>query len=317
MPRIGPVVWVSRVLAVAGLAVVGWVLLTAAPAVVHGHPAYAVMLALTVAGCLWALWLHRRHREPLHGWRRAGSVALALGSVGWLMAVAWLRPFAAQEPALAAMQSDAAVSVAESPTRIVMTPTAGASATGVFFQPGAKVEARAYAAVLRPLAEAGFPVVITKQPLGIGFLATGAFESSRESLPEVAAWIVAGHSLGGTVAAMEARDHAAGVESDRPVVGLLLHASYPADDISDVAGVGVLSVWGTNDGLATPADIEASKPNLPADARFRAVDGAVHAFFGDYGPQPGDGVPTTSHDEARTQISNASVEFAMQVDGQG
>jgi dienelactone hydrolase len=100
------------------------------------------------------------------------------------------------------------------------------------------------------------------------------------------------------------------------VVGLLLHASYPASDISGVRGVSVLSVSGTNDGLATPADIEASKANLPADARFTAIDGAVHSFFGDYGPQPGDGVPTISHDEARTQISNASVEFAAGVAGQ-
>jgi len=37
------------------------------------------------------------------------------------------------------------------------------------------------------------------------------------------------------------------------------------------------------------------------------VAGAVHAFFGDYGPQPGDGTPTISHDRARTEISQASV----------
>ena len=43
------------------------------------------------------------------------------------------------------------------------------------------------------------------------------------------------------------------------------------------------------------------------------IEGAVHAFFGDYGPQPGDGEPTISHDEARTQISNASVEFVTAV----
>jgi dienelactone hydrolase len=155
-------------------------------------------------------------------------------------------------------------------------------------------------------------VLITKQPLGIGFLATGAFEGARDSQPDVAGWIVAGHSLGGTVASMDAEAHAAGVESDRPVVGLLLHASYPASDLSEMAGVAVLSVSGTNDGLATPADIEASRADLPADAGFEAIEGAVHSFFGDYGPQPGDGEPTISHDEARTRISNASVGFAAQ-----
>jgi hypothetical protein len=307
------VVWVARVLAVLGLVIVVWVLATAAPAVVHGHPAYAVMLLLTVAGCVAALWLHHRRRPSLHGWRRVGSVALAVGAVGWLAAVAWLKPFTAQQPALAAMQSDSAVTVVESPTRIVMTPTSVASTTGVFFQPGARVEARAYAAVLRPLAEAGYTVVIAKQPLGIAFLAMGAFEASQESTPGVTSWVVAGHSLGGTVASMEAADHNARVQSDWPVTGLLLHASYPASDISDMAVAQVQSIWGTNDGLATPADIEESKANLPADSRFTAIEGAVHAFFGDYGPQPGDGAPTITHDEARAQITAASLELVARV----
>lgn len=313
LPTIGTVMWASRILAVLGLVIVGWVLVTEAPAVVHGHPAYPAMLLLTVIGCCWALWLHRRRREPLSAWRRVGSVALMVGAVGWLAVVVYARPFSAEEPALAAMESDPAVAVAESATRIVLAPVGDSSPTGVFFQPGAKVEARAYAAVLRPLAEAGHPVVIAKQPLGIAFLATGAFESARDSQPEVTEWVVAGHSLGGTVAAIEAQDHSPGVESDRPVVGLLLHASYPAGDISDMVGVGVLSVWATNDGLATPADIEASRADLPSEARFVAIEGAVHSFFGDYGPQPGDGEPAISHDEARLQISEASAGFVTQV----
>ncbi len=71
----------------------------------------------------------------------------------------------------------------------------------------------------------------------------------------------------------------------------------------------MLSVSGSNDRLATPSDIEASKANLPAGSTFTVIQGAVHAYFGDYGPQPGDGVPTISHDDARQQISDASVEF--------
>jgi hypothetical protein len=307
--------WIVRVLAVLGLLLVGWALVTAWPAVVHGHPAYAVMLALTVLGCAWALWLHRRVRPMPRGWRRVGSIALVLGSVGWLAMVWYFRPFAAQEPALAAMQSDAAVTVTESATRIVMTPTGAVSPTAVLFQPGALVEARAYAAVLRPLAEAGHRVVIVKQPLGIAFLATGALDAARDDDPATTAWVVGGHSLGGTVAAMQAE--AADAEPTSPATGLLLYASYPASDLSQSLTSAVLSISGTNDGLATPADIEASKADLPASARFLAIDGAVHAFFGDYGSQPGDGEPTISHDEARTQIADASVAFVEELAGVG
>jgi hypothetical protein len=305
--------WVSRVVAIAGIGIVAWVLVTSLPAVIHGHPAYAVALVLTLVGCAWVLLRNREPREPTSGWRRVGSIALLVGALGWLVWVASSRPFAAVEPALAAMDSDGVVTVSESPTRIVMAPTGATSPVGVFFQPGAKVEARAYAAVLRPLAESGHRVVIAKQPFGIGFFATGAFESVRAATPEVTGWVVGGHSLGGTVAAFEARDHGPAVDPDRPVVGLLLHASYPAGDLSDMADVGVLSVSGTRDGLATPDDIEASRANLPAEAQFEAIDGAVHSFFGDYGPQPGDGEPTISHDEARTRISNATVGFVAGV----
>jgi pimeloyl-ACP methyl ester carboxylesterase len=232
---------------------------------------------------------------------------LTVGAVGWLALVWWLQPFTAQEPAQAAMQSDESATVTESATRIVLEPAGQGSTTSVFFQPGAKVEARAYAAVLRPLAEAGYRVVIVKQPLGIAFLSLGAFDSVRSDFPGAESWVLGGHSLGGTVAAMQAE--AADSDAQAPARGLLLYASYPAGDMRDSLSAAVLSISGTNDGLATPADIEASKPNLPEDTEFTPIEGAVHAYFGDYGPQPGDGQPTISHDDARAQISEASVGF--------
>ncbi len=303
--------WVSRVLAVIGLVIVGWALVTALPAVVHGHPAYAIVLALTVVGCIAALWLHRRRRPPVTGWRRVGSVALVVGAVGWLVVAWWSRPFSAQEPALTAMESDGTVTVSESLTRIVMTPTVPASDTAVFYQPGAKVEARAYAAVLRPLAEAGHQVVIVKQPMGIAFLSLGAFDRVRSEFYEFPGWVLGGHSLGGTVASIQAND--ASGDAPGSARGLLLHASYPASDISVTLQAGVSSVFGTQDGLATPQDIAESRENLPDSAQFVPIEGAVHAFFGDYGPQPGDGEPTISHDEARTLIGDASVAFVSGV----
>ena len=172
------------------------------------------------------------------------------------------------------------------------------------FQPGAKVDARAYAAILRPLAEAGYPVVIPKQPLGIAFFALGAFDGERAAHPAITQWVVGGHSLGGTVAAMTAEAHDADVTS--PVRGLLLYASYPATDMRSTLTAGVLSVSGTNDGLATPAKIDASKLTLPAASVFVPIQGAVHSYFGDYGEQPGDGTPTISHAQARQEISGVT-----------
>jgi len=297
--------------AAAAVLVVVWACATAWGAVVHGHPAYAVLLALTLAGAVVVGVRALRRRPARPGWRRALRVVLLVVGAAWVVLLAWLRPFAAVEPALAAMRSDDAVTVTESATRYALTPAGGGDGTAVLFQPGARVDARAYAAVLRPLAEAGHTVVVAKQPLGIAFLATGAFDDARAAV-DAERWVVGGHSLGGTVAAMEAG--AADDDAEAPAAGLLLFASYPAGDMSDTLSAAVASVSGSEDGLATPAKIDASRADLPADAAFTVVEGGVHAYFGDYGPQPGDGTPTISHDDARAQISAAAVAF---VDGLG
>ena len=299
---------VQRLLALAGIGVVAWAAITSWGAVVHGHPLYAVLLALTLVVSIVAGALSFRSRVPARGWRLVGAIVLAVLAAAWLAAMAWLRPFTAVEPALTAMESTATVKVTETLTQIVMEPGLDPRTTGVVFQPGAKVEARAYAAILRPLVDAGFTVVIPKQPLGIGFLSMGAFESARDAFPGIERWVVGGHSLGGTVAAMDAEEHDA--DAVAPVAGLLLYASYPASDMSTTLTSDAMSISGSEDGLATPADIEESVALLPQDSGFIEIDGAVHAFFGDYGPQPGDGTPTISQDDARAQIGGYSVDFA-------
>ncbi len=299
--------------AASGLAVVAWAFLTEWGGVVHGHPAYPVLLLLTLAGSLLVAWRARRPLTRRAGWRAAvGPVALVLG-VAWLGAMAWLRPMSAVEPALAAMRSDASVTVDESATRIVLAPATAPDGTALLFQPGALVDPRAYAAVLRPVAEAGHTVVIAKPPLGIAFLGVGAFDAARSEHPEANGWVLGGHSLGGVVAATEA-DRADG-DATAPAAGLVLYASYPAGDLSDSLTAAVLSISGSRDGLSTPARIDASRTDLPADARFVVVDGAVHAYFGDYGPQRGDGEPTITHDDARQQIAQATVEFVSALGG--
>lgn len=55
-------------------------------------------------------------------------------------------------------------------------------------------------------------------------------------------------------------------------------------------------------------DIDASRADLPSTATFVAVEGAVHAFFGDDGEQSGDGTPTVSREVAQGQIVAATVD---------
>ncbi|WP_062384671.1 alpha/beta hydrolase [Demequina iriomotensis] len=305
-PRTSPAweAWSIRGVAMLALAVALLLAIIAWGGVVHGHPAYAILLGLTVVLAALTLWRWRHARRAGGAGLLVLRVAGVLGGVAWVALLAWLRPFTATEPALTAMASDDAVTVTETATRIVMEPTGEASDVALAFQPGARVDARAYAAVLRPLAEAGHPVVITKQPLGIAFLAMGGYEQAKDAVPGAGSWVVGGHSLGGTVAAIEA-DTAYPTDQAAPA-GLLLYGSYPAGDISGFPGA-VLSISGSEDGLATPADIDASRENLPDDALFWVVEGGSHAQFGAYGSQPGDGTPAISDDAAREQITTASL----------
>lgn len=233
---------------------------------------------------------------------RIAGAALALVVVG---ALVWLRPFPAEPAALAATQSDDLVTVTDFPTRLELRPAAQAPTTGLVFTPGARVDARAYAAILRPHAEVGVLVVILKAPLGIPLVQPGQSGGPIDEHPEIRRWVVGGHSLGGVTAA--------GFAGDGGVGGLLLYASYPLGDLAGVSGLDVLSVSGTNDGLTTPADIDDSRAKLPPDTAFVAIEGAVHAFFGDYGEQPGDGVPRIARADATDQIVAVTGSFLREV----
>ncbi len=315
LPTRGPLSWLNVAVASAGIAVVLWACATDATNLIHMHPAYPVLLIITGVLCIVALWRNLLPRSRRRGWRRAARVVMLVLGFAGIAAIAWLRPYPAVEPALTAMRSDATVHVIETATSITLSPRGRASAVGVFFQPGALVDARAYAAVLRPLAQAGDTVVIAKQPLNIAFLALGAFDDARYSYPEIGRWVVAGHSLGGTVAAIEAEQGQN--QGSHPVVGLMFYASYPASSMRTSLIIPVESISGTRDGLATPAKIAASRADLPLDARFTVIVGASHAQFGSYGPQPGDGTPTIDDDMAREQITAASMRFVAEAAGRG
>jgi hypothetical protein len=226
---------------------------------------------------------------------------LVLATVVPAALLIWLRPLGADDVALRALEDGDGVSVRSTNLVVRMDP-ANPKSTGLVFYPGAKVDPRAYAHILRPIAEAGYPVIIIKLPFNLAVLAPNAADTvvgDRDD--DVDRWVVGGHSLGGAMAATYASE-----EHDE-LYGLLLYAAYPASDMSDRTGLDITSIHGTEDGLATVDDIEASKANLPPDTLFVPIEGGIHAFFGDYGPQAGDGIATISRGKAQAQIIEATL----------
>ncbi|WP_192796567.1 alpha/beta hydrolase [Serinicoccus kebangsaanensis] len=305
-----PVAWLPLVLGLAGVAVAAWVWLTRPGVLLAGHPSYLLLVTLVGVAGLALLALSLRPRKRAGGTRRGPAwlpvlarVVLVTISVLVLAAVAWLRPFSATPDAAALTAGTERVTVTDSSTRITLTPGSEGLTDGLVFQPGARVDPRAYLPVLTEVAGQGHLVVIVKQPLAVGFTALGAPGDIIADHPQVDRWSIGGHSLGGVAASAYAEEHPGEVD------GLVLWAAYPIGDLSAREDLEVSTIFGSEDGLATPADIEASLDLLPPRTSVIEISGGVHAFFGDYGEQPGDGTPGVAREVAQDHIVRATLEL--------
>ena len=293
--------------------VVLFILISRWAAIRASNPAYLSTLvlagAVAIVGVLWSLFSTSDHarRSRSRTWtviRRIAGVGLVVIVLGILV---WLRPLPATAVAVASMTSGAGTTVTSSSTVIELRPDHHVRTTGLVFYPGALVDPRAYVPLLRRIAHAGYPVDIVKAPFNIAFLATGAPAALTSADRSVTHWVIGGHSLGGVVAASYA------ATKSHHMDGLVLWASYPSSSMRTATWLHVSSISAGNDGLATPAKIEASKPLLPPTTTFVEVPGAVHADFGDYGTQRGDGTSTISRVDAQAQIVSATVALLDEV----
>lgn len=325
------------VVGVAMIAVPLWLGWTRWQAVLTGHP---LMLALTILCLLlgfvalaWAAATlvlgdraddpeRDRQLTPLQRSRRADR-RVALGIPPLLLCVllvavlAWARPLSASSAGVATMRSGNDVQVSDRLTWFEMVSVAPdengdvrVPTVGLVFVPGARVDPRAYAPLLAPLARAGYLVTVLKEPFGVALVDADHARTVMELHPEIKTWAVGGHSLGGVVAASFADENA--TVGDAAVAGLVLYASYPSSRL-ERAELRVVSISGDQDGLTTPDDVAGSKKNLPPDTRYVVVRGAVHSFFGDYGEQQGDGTPTVDRSTAQAQITKATTDLLVAV----
>lgn len=169
---------------------------------------------------------------------------------------------------------------------------------GIIFYPGGKVEYTAYAPLMQKLAEEDILCIVPKMPLNLAVLDVGAAEDIMKQYPEITDWYIGGHSLGGSMAANYAADHADELE------GLILLAAYSTVDLTG-SGLEVFSVYGSEDKVLNMEKYEEYRSNLPEDVYELIIEGGNHAGFGSYGAQEGDGEAAISSSE---QIE-AAVEF--------
>lgn len=178
---------------------------------------------------------------------------------------------------------------------------------GLIFYPGGKVEYTAYAPLMRACAEKGILCVLVKMPCNLAVLDMKAADGIAEQYPDIDAWYIGGHSLGGAMAAAYAADHSGELD------GLILLAAYSTKDLNG-SDLDVLSVYGSEDRVLDREKYEGYRGNFPSGAVEIVIDGGCHAGFGSYGPQEGDGTPAITGEE---QIVRTASEIADIVLGAG
>jgi pimeloyl-ACP methyl ester carboxylesterase len=213
--------------------------------------------------------------------------------------------YPAGDPASQALNSDSQVTVTQG-DYITFQPANFQPETGFIFYPGGRVDYRAYAPVLRMIAENGYFVALVHAPLNMAFFDVNAVVQVQAEHPEIENWVVGGHSLGGAMASVYAKDHLTQLD------GVIFFASYPADDSLKNANLKVLSIYGTND-MAGMETFEEKRSLLPADTKYVVIEGGNHAQFGSYGPQEGDNPATIPAEEQWTQAAAATVEFLKEI----
>lgn len=188
----------------------------------------------------------------------------------------------AEDVALTALESDDLIQVVGEDPLYFSPKNKASKEVGIIFYPGGKVEYESYAPLMRQLAENGYSVFLVEMPFGLAVFDIDAAGDVMMEHPEVMEWYLAGHSLGGSMAAIFAGN------DPNHVDGLILLAAYSTADLAET-GLPVLSIYGSEDTVLSQESVEEYRSMLPVNYVEFIIEGGNHAQFGNYGEQDGDG----------------------------
>lgn len=172
--------------------------------------------------------------------------------------------------------------------------------SALVFYPGAKVEYTAYLPLLYRFAGEGVDCFLIRMPCNLAFLGQNRAEDIQNTYG-YEHWYLAGHSLGGAMAASYAAEHPGALD------GLVLLAAYPTKSLQS-QDLSVLSVYGSEDGVLNMQKVESGRAWMPSDYTEICIEGGNHASFGDYGEQDGDRPAQIDRREQQAQTADAILE---------
>ncbi len=210
--------------------------------------------------------------------------------------------------AIAAARSDGLVMVTDTPW-LTFIPQQDLQETGFIFYPGGRIDPRGYSTLTRAIAEQGYLVVVPTMPINMAIFNANIADEIIAAHPEVKRWVIGGHSVGGTTAALYTSTH------PTQIAGLAIWSSYPADN-SDLSSLNipVLLMYGGNETGVTDESVGARKHLLPPGTKYVKIAGGDHHQFGAYELTPGDeNLATVGRESQHAQILFAMLELLQSV----
>ncbi len=162
--------------------------------------------------------------------------------------------------------------------------------TGIIFYPGGKVDERAYLPLLKKYAENGITCILVKMPFHLAVFNMNGADGIQKQYPRITKWYLAGHSLGGAMAAVYIARHVSEYQ------GLILLGAYSTKDLSDT-DLTVVWIDGDQDGVINQKQVLKNQDHYPENTYVFMIAGGNHAQFGSYGVQKGDGQASISAKE--------------------
>ena len=230
-----------------------------------------------------------------------GILLVAAGSALWLRHWTESRLNVPTETALAALDSDADVSVTHEDW-LVFAPGGRRPKLGLVFYPGAHCDVRGYAPALRTIAEEGYLVIAVPMPLYLAFLGPERATDVIAAYTDVDRWVIAGHSLGGAMAARYAYRHPEAMQ------GLIIWDSYPADALLEFdKPVWLIHRSGADD--KPPLMYTDGLRRFPTHTQYVPIRGGNHLNFGDFivGRAQQDIEPSITRQEQQSRVAEATL----------